>query len=239
MAYPASIDSFGSPAGTSPLTTPDHAADHTNLGKAVINIETTTGTTSATAALKNITVGKFAVSDNGGTFSAGVIGTPMIRGGTVGTAIIGTSTIQGGTANAITIGTPTLVGGTIAVSGTTTPVQPGAALAPSVGTLTDSAGGTLTANAQASQIFYSAMGTSAGNRTIGTPANSINGQSLTYSFKSSGSANGTLVWAGIFRFSQDIGTPSLGTGTTWNYYSWRYNNIDTKWDFMGQSKNCI
>lgn len=239
MAYPASIDSFGSPSGTSLLTTPDHAADHSNLGVAVINIETTTGTTSGTATLKNITVGKFAVSDNGGTFNNGVIGTAMIRGGTIGTAIIGTSTIQGGTVNDVTIGTPTLVGGTIAVSGTTVPVQPGAALAPSVGTLTDTAGGTLTANAQASQIFYSALGTAAGNRTIGTPANAINGQSLTYAFKTSGSANGTLVWSPIFTFSQDIGTPALGTSTAWHYYAWRYTNIDTKWHFQGQSKNVI
>lgn len=139
--------------------------------------------------------------------------------------------------NGETLGTPTI--GTITVPGTTTALGFSASIAPGVGTLTDSAGGTLTVNAQAGQVFYSAMGTSAGNRTLAAPLNPTGYQTLTYAFKASGSANGTLVWNAIFRFSQDSGTPALGTGTTWNYYGWRYNPIDTKWDFQGQSKNIV
>ena len=39
---------------------------------------------------------------------------------------------------------------------------------PGVGTIADSAGGTFTVNAQAAQVYYSAQGTAAGNRTFGT-----------------------------------------------------------------------
>ena len=202
------------------------------------------------AVLKNFLVGDFAARINSETqgsitINKGTLGTVLINnstysGGTVNGTVTNTNVITGGTINTFTMGTPTLIGGTIVVSGTVTPVQPGAALAPSVGTLTDSAGGTLTANAQASQIFYSAMGTTAGNRTIGTPKNPTDGEGLTYAFKSSGSANGTLVWdSGVFTFSQDIGTPSIGTGTSWNYYSWRYNGVASKWHYMGQSRNVI
>jgi hypothetical protein len=247
MAYPSTIDtpaSFGTPAGISSITSPDHAASHTSLAVALGTVEAVIGTTSGTAIAKNITVGKFAVSDNGGTFNNGILGTPRITGGTASGWIVGTSTIQGGTANNVvinsgTLGTPTITGGSVAVSGTTTPLTIGAGLIPTVGTVTDTVAGTITVNAQASNIYMCALGTSAGNRTVGTPLNPTLGQSLTYGFKTSGSANGTLVWQGAFRFSQDIGTPALGTGVTWNYYAWRYNGIDSKWDFQGNSKNII
>lgn len=115
----------------------------------------------------------------------------------------------------------------------------GESIYPAVGTITDSAGGTFTVDAGSSQIYYSAMGTAAGNRTLGTPTNPQNYQQLTYAFKASGSANGTLVWSSAFRISQDFGTPALGTGVSWNYFNWRYNAIDTKWDFLGQVLNLV
>lgn len=242
ISYPSGIDApsvFGTPAGTSSITSPDHAASHKDLATAMGTVEAIIGTTSGTAIGKNITVGKFAVSDNGGTFNNGILGTPRITGGTASGWIVGTSTIQGGTANLLTLGTPTVVGGSIAISGTTVPLTIGAGLIPTVGTVTDTVAGTITVNAQASNIYMCAMGTSAGNRTVGTPTNPTLGQSLTYGFKASGSTNGTLVWQSAFRLSQEYGTPSLGTGTTWNYYSWRYNGIDSKWDFMGASKNVV
>lgn len=249
--YPSSIQTFTDPSGTSPLATgPDHAALHTTHNDTSEAVQAKIGVGSGTPVADRALIG----SGNGTsawttTWNNAIMGTPRITGGTV-TSLIGTAQITGGTvttallsggtlANAA-IGTPTIIGGTIAVNGTVIPLSIGAALVPTTGTIVDVAGGTYTVNAQSAQIFYSVMGTAAGNRTIGTPTNLTAGQSLTYAFKASGSANGTLVWpTGIHRYSQDVGTPTLGTGTTWNYFSWRYNGIDSKLDFMGQSANVI
>ncbi len=152
------------------------------------------------------------------------------------TGIFGTPSITGGTATSIVLGTPAI--DVINARNSGTAVGFGASIYPSEGSLTDSAGGTLTANAQAAQIYYCVLGTAAGNRTIGTPTNLSAYQQLTYAFKSSGSANGTLVWASsIFRGTANAGV--LGTGTSWNYYGWRYNAIDSKLDFVGQSLTII
>lgn len=231
--YPGTLDSFVNPVGTNTLDSPDHATQHTNTNGAAVALETKIGVGSGSPVLNQIMVG----SGNGtsgwtGTWNNATLGTATINAST-----IGTPAITGGTANAITLGTPTI--GTITIPGTVTPLTPSAALSPASGTIADSAGGTLTVNAQAGQVFYSAFGTAAGNRTIGTPQNATAWQAITYALKASGSANGTLVWAPIFRMSSNTGTPTIGTASTWNYYGWRYNSIDSKWDYQGQSPNVI
>lgn len=115
--YPTTLDSFTNPAGTSVVTSPDHALQHSDANDAIENIETVLGTTSGTAILKNITTGKFAIAGEGETINNMTIGTPRITGGTASSFLLGTSTIQGGTANNITVGTPTIAGATI-TSGT-------------------------------------------------------------------------------------------------------------------------
>lgn len=247
-SYPASIVSLTSPAGGTSLlaTGPDHAALHGSVNAEIVAVETTLGTTSGTSVLKNL-AGGFAVNDTAGTMNNGILGTPRITGGTASAFLLGTSTVTGGTINGQVVnagtigggayGTPTIVGGTIAVNGTTVALSFGAAIVPTAGSLTDTAGGTHIVNAQAAQIYYSAMGTAAGNRTIETPLNPTAWQFLNFGFKASGSANGTLVWGTAFLLSQDSGTPAIGTGTSWNWYAWRYNPIDTKWHFTGQTKN--
>lgn len=254
--YPSSIQTFTNPAGTSLLTSPDHGVLHTTVNDTLGSIQAVAGTTAGTSVLKNFAVGDFASRINSsnvlqqalqGTINNSVIGTPAITGGTINSFVAGTPTvtggaftnpaITGGTANGMVLGTPTI--GTITVPGTVTALGFSAAIAPGVGTIVDSAGGTLTVNAQAAQIYYSAQGTAAGNRTIATPLNPVPYGLLTFAFRASGSANGTLVWGTVFRVSQDSGTPTLGTGTTWNYYGWRYNSIDSKYDFVGASKNLI
>lgn len=262
MPYPSSIDSFPNPAGTNTLDSPDHAGLHGSINTAVIAIQTVVGTTAGTNVLKNFAAGDFPSRINSsnvlqqaisGTITSGTIGTLNVGLGTVNTLLINTSnftggtitsavvgTFTGGTANGMTLGTPVI--GTVTVPGTTAPLSFSAAIAPGIGTVADAAGGTLTVNAQAAQIYYSVMGTAAGNRTVGTPANPIAGQQLTYAFKTSGSANGTLVWptgTGAFTFSQDSGTPALGTGVSWHYFGWRYNGVESRFHFMGQSKNVI
>lgn len=306
VSYPSGFDTpatFGTPVGTSPLTSPDHAASHVSIATALGTIEAVVGTTAGTNVLKNFAAGDFPFRINatntpqqicsGGTFNTFIFGSPTGTGGnwangTLGTAVLGSPTATGGTFNTFIFGSPTGTGGnwangtfgtavlgsptatggtfnsfvfgtpigtggtwngatlgtptigTITVPGTSSALGFSGGITPAAGSLTDSAGGTLTANVAVSNVFYSVMGTAAGNRTIGTPQNPVSWQSLTYVFKSSGSANGTLVWpTGAFVFSQDTGTPALGTGTSWNYYAWRYNVVDGKWHFMGQSKNIL
>lgn len=249
MSYPATIDAPGGTAsqGTSPLTSPDHALDHRTLGSAVIAIETTVGTTLGTNVLKAFAAGDFPVRMNNssilqhglqGTFSnslfSGTLTGQMQNNGTVANGVYGTALHQGGTMANTAIGTPTLLGnGTIAMSGTVSPIQPGAALSPTVGTASDSAGGTITVNSQAAQLWEVNMGTAGGNRTIGTPQNPTDGQFLAYRLKQNTNNTGTVLWASVFRGTAQAA--ALGTQSTWNYYGWRYNATDTKWDFQGNS----
>jgi hypothetical protein len=127
MAYPADKYTQVNVDGTTSLATDDHAARHNAVGAELVLIETTIGTNSGTAVLKDATVGKFAVMNTGGTLDAGVLGTPMVRGGTIGTSIIGScnivgGTFTGGTITANTIGSATILAGTIgtALIGTST-----------------------------------------------------------------------------------------------------------------------
>lgn len=239
--FPSGIQTFTDPSGTNLLTSPDHAGMHTVENDTIVALQNNLGTNSGTSILKNFTSGNFAARQNQESF-----GSPTITGGTfvgqiknngtIANGVYGTALYQGGTANGMVLGTPTI--GTITIPGTVNALSFSAAIAPGVGTITDTVG-TLVVNAQQGNVFYSVQGTSAGNRTIGTPLNSTPYQQLTFAFKASGSTNGTLVWSSVFRMSQDIGTPAIGTGTSWNYYNWRYNAIDSLYDFMGMSTNLV
>jgi hypothetical protein len=250
MDYPTSVDSFTVVNGTTLLST-GHADLHNQVGSAVIALENKVGLGAGTPTLNKVLVG----SGNGTAVWGTVIdnitmGTPSITGGTITSSLLGTNQITGGTVTSVlvsggtlannSIGTPTIIGGTIAINGTVTPLNFGAAIIPSLGSVADAPAGTITVNAQQSNFFYSVLGTTAGNRTVGTPLNPTALQSLTFGFKTSGSANGTILFdTGAFIYSQDSGTLSLGTGVAWHYYSWRYNPVASKWHFMGQIKNVI
>ena len=227
MAFPSTIDA---PAGTaaqggSLLTAPDHALDHRTLGSAVVAIENKLGLGAGSAALNQILVGGGSgTAQWGTTWNQGNLGSPTATSGTLINTVLGTPSIDA--INARNSGSAIIFRNS---------------LTPNVGSLVDTAGGTLTPDAAASNYYISVMGTAAGNRTIGTPSNAnVNSpELLTLGFKTSGSANGTLVWSGAFRISQDAGTPALGTGVSWNYFTWRYNIVDSKWDFLGQIKNLV
>lgn len=241
--YPSALDGttqFPQPSGTSLLTSPDHALVHTNISILGTVLENMLGVNPGTNLLRGVS----GASDQLFALNTGGTANQTITKGTVNNGIFGTPTITGGqmagSANlaAGTLSSPQ-INGTITSAGTVNGLIFGVTIAPGVGTITDSAGGTFTVNAQAANIYYSVQGTAAGNRTINTPANPQPYQLLTYAFKDSGSANGTLIWGTAFRISQDVGTPTIGTGASWNYYGWRYNFIDSKWDFTGQSKNLL
>lgn len=277
MAYPSTLDSLTTPAGTSLLTSPDHAGLHGSVNTAIASIETTVGTTAGTNVLKNFAAGDFPARINvsnvlqqviaggtlnnttqgtpritggtasafilgtsnviGGTVANAVVGTSQVQGGTVANSIIGTSQVQGGTVANASIGTPTILGGTIAASGTVTPFNFGAALAPTVITLTDAVGA-IAVNAQAGQVFHLVMGTTAGNRTVSAPSNATEGQVIRFRIKQNTNNTGTILWNAIFR-QNSSGAVALGTQSTYNYYAWGYNSVDTKWDSLGNSGGII
>ena len=113
------------------MTSPDHAAAHSQLNNVGSAIEVVLGTNGGTAVLKNFLVGDFAARINSETHGSitvnkGTLGTVLINnstysGGTVNGTVTNTNVITGGTINTFTMGTPTLIGGTIVVSGTVTP----------------------------------------------------------------------------------------------------------------------
>lgn len=125
MAFPASKTTFTDPSGTSPVTSPDHAALHTSVNDTLEAIQDTYGTTAGTNILKDFSAGQFPVRTNsagviaqtlsGGTVNNSVFGTPAITGGTVNNVILGTPAITGGTVNSAVMGTPTIIAPVVTV----------------------------------------------------------------------------------------------------------------------------
>lgn len=238
MSYPATLDTYTAVAGTTLEATADHANMHNVAGSAVVNIETTLGTNSGTSVLLGFAAGNFALPVNSssglGTLQRPILGTLSMAAGTFTGTITNSAVVTGGTISSPAIGTPTM--DFVSARNAGTGIGFNNAIYPVKGTVADSAGGTLTVDARAAQIYFCTMGTAAGNRTIATPTNLSPEQLLIFAFKASGSANGTLVWGTIFRVSSSIGTPLLGT-SGWSYYNWRYNSTDSKLDFQGQTLN--
>jgi hypothetical protein len=113
--YPAVIDSYTPVAGTTLLSSADHANQHNIAGSAIVALENKVGLNSGSAAANQILVGASAGSSSWGSvwnlaqLGTPTIGTPTITGGTIqsAAAIGGTlSTVTGGTANSVTLGTP-------------------------------------------------------------------------------------------------------------------------------------
>ena len=95
-SYPSGLDTLTNPVGTSLLTSPDHAGQHSNANDAIEAIELTLGTTAGTAVLRNFTAGNFAARVNSsnvfqhtiqGTLNNSVIGTPSLTGGTLNPSV--------------------------------------------------------------------------------------------------------------------------------------------------------
>lgn len=236
MPYPTEIDSFLNPNGTTLLST-GHSLDHRELGSAAVAIQTVLGTTNGTSVLRNFSAGDFPARISAsnvlqqaltGTINNSIVGTSAITGGTINNVVVGTPLITGGTLNNSVVGTPNVTGGTLNTVKKLTPL---------VGTLTDSPGGTISINMNDAPIFELNLGTTAGDRTLAAPTNPVDGQLLTVRIKQNAGNTGTILFNAIYRHSSDIGTPTLGTASTFNYWGWRYNNTDTKFDFVGQSNN--
>jgi hypothetical protein len=212
MAYPAAIHSYTAVDGTTLVADAGHAAMHNAVGSAVTQIETTIGTNSGTAVLKNATDGKFAVMNTGGTLDAGVLGTPMVRGGTIGTALIGTSTIQGGTVNSKiglltngTIGT-TLVGTSTIQGGTANLLDLRGYLSTPQYATCAGTGGTTTLDLSLTNEWRVTFGTNNGTLAV---SNAVNGQKFIVSLTQDAVGTRTVVWFPTIKWTNGNGTPTL------------------------------
>jgi hypothetical protein len=240
MAFPTSTDSFSNPSGTTLLATDDHANQHRIEGSAVVALEQKVGLSAGTPVINKILVGSGNGTSIWGTeWDNATLGTPQINTGTINNAVVGTPAITGGTANAITLGTPVV--DFFTSSSTALPSKALHALAPTVGTIADAASGTLTPNVAIYQVAEITLGTTAGNRTLAAPLNPTDGQSFSWRIKNNAAATGTLIWNAIYRWSGGTaGTAVLGTtASAWNYFGFRYNQTDTKWDSQGTIVNIV
>ena len=107
--YPGSLDSLPTGvAGTTLLAdgTNPHAQSHDNANSAINAIESTMGTTQASALFGAFTSADKPARQQNGTFS-------QAMNGTFNNSTFGTSTITGGTINNAVIGTPAVTGGTL------------------------------------------------------------------------------------------------------------------------------
>lgn len=110
MAFPSTILGNTNPAGTSLLTSPDHAAQHSTVNSDLTAVEQKLGLGAGTPTTTN----KLLVATGNGTAVWG--GT--VNALTLGTPVIGTPAITGGTStntviNSGTLGTPSVTGGTL------------------------------------------------------------------------------------------------------------------------------
>jgi hypothetical protein len=76
-----------------------------------------------------------------------------------------------------------------------------------------------------------------GNRTLGNPTNSVNGQKILFAIRQDGAGNRTLALGSDYRLGTDIPSVTLSTaaGKT-DYLGVRYNGTDSKWDVLAFTK---
>ena len=130
-----------------------------------------------------------------GPGSGQVLSRRKIFKGAVGVAAAG----AGGAVLATATGTPAA-----AVAQATT-TEPGA-VAPAVVNLTDAA--TIAVDASLGNDFRVTI---AGNRTMGNPANPVNGQQIIFQVTQGTGGSYTLSWASGYEFSSDLPQPTLST----------------------------
>jgi hypothetical protein len=175
---------------------------HNAVGSAVTQIETTIGTNSGTAILKNFTAGNFAAKQNNDTF-----GTPTILGGTIGTALIGTCTIIGGTISSLFVGTAgtAMIGTSTIQGGTANAVDMrGYFCTPQYATCAGT-GGTTTLDLSLTNEWRVTFGTNNGTLAV---SGGVDGQKFIVSLTQDAVGTRTVVWFPTITWT-DAGTPTL------------------------------
>lgn len=95
-------------------------------------------------------------------------------------------------------------------------------------TLTDAA--TIAVDASLGNDFKVTLG---GNRTLGNPTNSVDGQKILFAIRQDGTGSRTLTLDTNYRLGADISAVTLSTGANkTDYLGVRYNAADTKWDVI-------
>jgi hypothetical protein len=98
--------------------------------------------------------------------------------------------------------------------------------------LTDAA--TIAVDASLGNDFTVTLG---GNRTLGNPTNSVNGQKILFAIRQDGAGNRTLALGSDYRLGTDISSVVLSTGANkTDYLGVRYNGADAKWDVVAFTK---
>lgn len=95
-------------------------------------------------------------------------------------------------------------------------------------TLTDAA--TIAVDASLGNDFTVTLG---GNRTLGNPTNSVNGQKIMFAIRQDGTGTRTLTLGTDYRLGADITAVTLSTAVNkTDYLGVRYNSTDSKWDVI-------
>lgn len=98
--------------------------------------------------------------------------------------------------------------------------------------LTDAS--TIAVNAALGNQFTVTLG---GNRTLGNPTNSTNGQMILFAIRQDGTGTRTLTLGTDYRLGTDITVVTLSTAINkTDYLGVRYNSTDSKWDVIAFTK---
>lgn len=103
--------------------------------------------------------------------------------------------------------------------------QANGVLAPTVAALTDAA--TITVDASLGNSFTVTLG---GNRTLGNPANPVDGQQINLAVTQDATGSRTLAYGTAYAFSTSLPSPTLSTGAgATDYLAFIYSAIASKW----------
>lgn len=138
------------------------------------------------------------------------------------------------TDSAMTIAGAAVLSSTLAVTGNSTlsgTVAAGKALTEAVVTLTDAA--TIAVDASLGNIFRVTLG---GNRTLGNPTNSVNGQKIIFEIIQDGTGSRTLAFGTDYAFSADITSITVSTGANkHDFIGAIYNSTLAKWCILAKN----
>lgn len=99
------------------------------------------------------------------------------------------------------------------------------AWAPKVAALTDAA--TIAVDASLGNVFRVTLG---GNRTLGAPANPVDGQEIDFEITQDGTGSRTLAYNAAYEFSTTLASPTLSTAAgDVDMLTFRYSAVNSKW----------
>jgi hypothetical protein len=96
---------------------------------------------------------------------------------------------------------------------------------------------TIATDASTGTIFTVTLG---GNRTLGAPTNPSSGQKVVWKIRQDGTGGRTLSYNAVFRFGNDVVSPTLSTSpNAVDYIGAIYNSTDAKWDVVAVARGYV